>query len=135
MTTISTSLRADLPRISYIKSIDIYVITCFGFVFAALIEYAIANFIFWSGQKRKAKEAKIQAVSANANAAHTNSAAAIHNATGPARKYRDNTYEKVSPKKGTFITNYIYALFKKVQSRKTSWHTNSLLENVLMQWW
>lgn len=101
MTTISTSLRADLPRISYIKSIDIYVITCFGFVFAALIEYAIANFVFWSGQKRKAKEAKLSA--ANANAAHAN-AAAIHNATGPARKYRDNTYEKVSPKvSGCFL--------------------------------
>ncbi|PIK47806.1 putative gamma-aminobutyric acid receptor subunit beta-3 isoform X1 [Apostichopus japonicus] len=52
MTTISTSVRATLPRISYIKSIDIYVVTCFAFVFTALLEYAVVNFHHW-GQKRK----------------------------------------------------------------------------------
>ncbi|KAJ8027933.1 Gamma-aminobutyric acid receptor subunit beta-3 [Holothuria leucospilota] len=52
MTTISTSVRATLPRISYIKSIDIYVVTCFAFVFAALLEYAVVNFNHWA-EKRK----------------------------------------------------------------------------------
>ncbi|XP_072170764.1 gamma-aminobutyric acid receptor subunit beta-3-like [Diadema setosum] len=57
MTTISTSVRQSLPRISYVKSIDIYVITCYSFVFAALVEYAIVNFNYWSEQKKKVKEA------------------------------------------------------------------------------
>ncbi|XP_072040422.1 gamma-aminobutyric acid receptor subunit beta-2-like isoform X2 [Amphiura filiformis] len=138
MTTISTSLRADLPRISYIKAIDIYVITCFGFVFAALIEYAIANFIFWSGQKRKAKEAKIQT---DANAAHQNAAAAIHNATGPARKYRDNTYEKreisenQSPDEGqscnqTFELQYNQKLLCAFRSLRTK----SMRQMKVFQW-
>ncbi|XP_041463963.1 gamma-aminobutyric acid receptor subunit beta-2-like isoform X1 [Lytechinus variegatus] len=57
MTTISTAVRQSLPRISYVKSIDIYVITCYSFVFAALVEYAIVNFHYWSEQKKKVKEA------------------------------------------------------------------------------
>ncbi|KAJ8027934.1 Gamma-aminobutyric acid receptor subunit beta-3 [Holothuria leucospilota] len=57
MTTISTSVRASLPRISYIKSIDIYVVVCYAFVFSALVEYAFVNFHYWSKQKKKAIEA------------------------------------------------------------------------------
>ncbi|PIK60718.1 putative gamma-aminobutyric acid receptor subunit beta-2-like isoform X2 [Apostichopus japonicus] len=57
MTTISTSVRASLPRISYIKSIDIYVVVCYAFVFSALVEYALVNFHYWSKQKQKALEA------------------------------------------------------------------------------
>nr|AAB31234.1 GABA receptor beta subunit homolog [Drosophila melanogaster, Peptide Partial, 57 aa] [Drosophila melanogaster] len=40
MTTISTGVRSSLPRISYVKAIDIYLCMCFVFVFAALLEYA-----------------------------------------------------------------------------------------------
>ncbi|XP_077983739.1 gamma-aminobutyric acid receptor subunit beta-1-like [Glandiceps talaboti] len=58
MTTISTSVRASLPRISYIKSIDIYLVTCFAFVFAALLEYAAVNYYYWQAQKRRTKEKK-----------------------------------------------------------------------------
>eukprot|EP00057_Strongylocentrotus_purpuratus_P011247 XP_011665721.1 PREDICTED: gamma-aminobutyric acid receptor subunit beta-2-like isoform X2 [Strongylocentrotus purpuratus] len=57
MTTISTAVRQSLPRISYVKSIDIYVITCYSFVFAALVEYAIVNYNYWLEQKKKVKEA------------------------------------------------------------------------------
>ncbi|XP_006813348.1 gamma-aminobutyric acid receptor subunit beta-3-like [Saccoglossus kowalevskii] len=56
MTTISTSVRASLPRISYIKAIDIYLVTSFAFVFAALLEYAIVNYNFWQSQKKITKE-------------------------------------------------------------------------------
>ncbi|CEF65127.1 Gamma-aminobutyric acid receptor subunit beta-like [Strongyloides ratti] len=53
MTTISTGVRQSLPRISYIKSIDVYLVTCFVFVFAALLEYAMVNYSYWG---RKVKE-------------------------------------------------------------------------------
>ncbi|OTF77897.1 gamma-aminobutyric acid receptor subunit beta-like protein, partial [Euroglyphus maynei] len=43
MTTISTGVRSSLPRISYVKAIDIYLVMCFVFVFAALLEYAASQ--------------------------------------------------------------------------------------------
>jgi len=57
MTTISTGVRSALPRISYVKAIDIYLVMCFVFVFAALLEYAAVNYNYW-GSKIKRKEAK-----------------------------------------------------------------------------
>lgn len=53
MTTISTGVRQALPRISYVKAIDIYLVTCFFFVFAALIEYAIVNYNFFGRRAKK----------------------------------------------------------------------------------
>ncbi len=56
MTTISTGVRASLPRISYIKAIDIYLVTCFVFVFAALLEYAAVNYMYWNFKAKKRKQ-------------------------------------------------------------------------------
>uniref|UniRef100_A0A1I8IKY9 Gamma-aminobutyric acid receptor subunit beta-like n=3 Tax=Macrostomum lignano TaxID=282301 RepID=A0A1I8IKY9_9PLAT len=59
MTTISTGVRSSLPRISYVKAIDIYLVMCFVFVFAALLEYAMVNYTYWGARaKRKAKRLK-----------------------------------------------------------------------------
>ena len=55
MTTISTGVRSSLPRISYVKAIDIYLLTCFIFVFAALLEYAAVNYNYWSKRAQKRK--------------------------------------------------------------------------------
>lgn len=55
MTTISTGVRSSLPKISYVKAIDIYLVMCFVFVFAALLEYAAVNYMYW-GQKKKAAD-------------------------------------------------------------------------------
>uniref|UniRef100_A0A183D220 Neur_chan_memb domain-containing protein n=1 Tax=Gongylonema pulchrum TaxID=637853 RepID=A0A183D220_9BILA len=52
MTTISTGVRQSLPRISYVKSIDIYLVMCFMFVFAALLEYAAVNYSYYGGRSR-----------------------------------------------------------------------------------
>ena len=57
MTTISTGVRSSLPRISYVKAIDIYLVTCFVFVFAALLEYAAVNYLYW-GTKAKRRQRK-----------------------------------------------------------------------------
>ena len=59
MTTISTGVRSSLPRISYVKAIDIYLVMCFVFVFAALLEYAAVNYTYWGARaKKKMKEKK-----------------------------------------------------------------------------
>uniref|UniRef100_A0A8D0HLP1 Gamma-aminobutyric acid receptor subunit beta-1 n=1 Tax=Sphenodon punctatus TaxID=8508 RepID=A0A8D0HLP1_SPHPU len=59
MTTISTHLRETLPKIAYVKAIDIYLMGCFVFVFLALLEYAVVNYIFFGkGPQRQKKAAK-----------------------------------------------------------------------------
>ena len=64
MTTISTGVRSNLPRISYVKAIDIYLVKCFVFVFAALLEYALVNYTYWGARaKKKAKKYKQETVS------------------------------------------------------------------------
>ncbi|XP_067651052.1 glycine receptor subunit alpha-2-like isoform X4 [Haliotis asinina] len=43
MTTQSTGARNSLPRVSYVKAIDVWMAMCLGFVFAALLEFAYVN--------------------------------------------------------------------------------------------
>jgi hypothetical protein len=59
MTTISTGVRSSLPRISYVKAIDIYLVMCFVFVFAALLEYSAVNYLYW-GTRAKRRKRKTQ---------------------------------------------------------------------------
>lgn len=58
MTTISTGVRSSLPRISYVKAIDIYLVMCFVFVFAALLEYAAVNYTYWGARAKKKTKKK-----------------------------------------------------------------------------
>ncbi|KAK7500586.1 hypothetical protein BaRGS_00008161, partial [Batillaria attramentaria] len=43
MTTQSTGARSQLPRVSYVKAIDVWMSTCLFFVFASLLEFAYIN--------------------------------------------------------------------------------------------
>lgn len=65
MTTISTGVRSSLPRISYVKAIDIYLVMCFVFVFAALLEYAAVNYTYWGARARKRAKIKNRDLSAS----------------------------------------------------------------------
>jgi gamma-aminobutyric acid receptor subunit beta len=60
MTTISTGVRSSLPRISYVKAIDIYLLMCFVFVFAALLEYAAVNYLYWGARAKRRKRKSLE---------------------------------------------------------------------------
>lgn len=45
ITTMTGGVRSQLPKVSYIKAIDVWMCTCLVFVFAALLEYAVVNVI------------------------------------------------------------------------------------------
>ncbi|OWK08844.1 GABRB3 [Cervus elaphus hippelaphus] len=66
MTTINTHLRETLPKIPYVKAIDMYLMGCFVFVFLALLEYAFVNYIFFGrGPQRQKKLAEKNAKAKN----------------------------------------------------------------------
>lgn len=44
MTTLTNSARESLPKVSYVKSIEWFLIMCFMYVFASLVEYACVSF-------------------------------------------------------------------------------------------
>ncbi|CAD5112237.1 DgyrCDS1466 [Dimorphilus gyrociliatus] len=45
MTTLISSTNASLPKISYLKSIDVYLVTCFVMVFSSLVEFASVSYL------------------------------------------------------------------------------------------
>ena len=58
LTTQSTGSRDQLPRVSYVKAIDVWMSTCLVFAFASLIEFAVVN--VWSRREvRRAKSASM----------------------------------------------------------------------------
>jgi hypothetical protein len=60
MTTLMSSVNAALPKISYMKSIDIYLGVCFFMVFGALIEYACVGYTEKRIQLRKNRWLAVQ---------------------------------------------------------------------------
>ena len=62
MTTLINSVNAALPKISYMKSIDIYMFVCFFMVFGALIEYACVGYTDKRIKLRKDRFLALQAV-------------------------------------------------------------------------
>ncbi|XP_056892919.1 glycine receptor subunit alpha-3 isoform X2 [Takifugu flavidus] len=68
MTTQSSGSRTSLPKVSYVKAIDIWMAVCLLFVFSALLEYAAVNFVsrqhkellrFRRHHKSKSKEGEV----------------------------------------------------------------------------
>ncbi|XP_065162537.1 gamma-aminobutyric acid receptor subunit beta isoform X4 [Atheta coriaria] len=62
MTTLMSSTNAALPKISYVKSIDVYLGTCFVMVFASLLEYATVGYMAKRIQMRKNRFLAIQKI-------------------------------------------------------------------------
>ncbi|XP_059673790.1 glycine receptor subunit alpha-3 isoform X1 [Gavia stellata] len=68
MTTQSSGSRASLPKVSYVKAIDIWMAVCLLFVFSALLEYAAVNFVSRQHKellrfRRKRKKNKVKVTS------------------------------------------------------------------------
>ncbi|XP_074541210.1 gamma-aminobutyric acid receptor subunit rho-1-like isoform X2 [Halichoeres trimaculatus] len=57
MSTIITGVNASMPRVSYIKAVDIYLWVSFVFVFLSVIEYAAVNYLS-TLQERKERKLK-----------------------------------------------------------------------------
>uniref|UniRef100_A0A671SJK6 Gamma-aminobutyric acid type A receptor subunit rho1 n=1 Tax=Sinocyclocheilus anshuiensis TaxID=1608454 RepID=A0A671SJK6_9TELE len=55
MSTIITGVNASMPRVSYIKAVDIYLWVSFVFVFLSVIEYAAVNYLTTMQERRERK--------------------------------------------------------------------------------
>ncbi|XP_038824344.1 gamma-aminobutyric acid receptor subunit rho-1-like [Salvelinus namaycush] len=62
MSTIITGVNASMPRVSYIKAVDIYLWVSFVFVFLSVIEYAAVNYLS-TVQERKERKLRERSVS------------------------------------------------------------------------
>ena len=55
MTTLISSARASLPKVSYVKAIDWYLLLCLIFVFGSILEYTFVAYIINIRNKNKRK--------------------------------------------------------------------------------
>ncbi|XP_006011295.1 gamma-aminobutyric acid receptor subunit rho-1 [Latimeria chalumnae] len=55
MSTIITGVNASMPRVSYIKAVDVYLWVSFVFVFLSVLEYAAVNYLTTLQERRERK--------------------------------------------------------------------------------
>ncbi|XP_063724611.1 glycine receptor subunit alpha-4-like isoform X4 [Symsagittifera roscoffensis] len=60
MTTQSSGALQSLPKVSYVKAIDLWMAVCLLFVFAALIEFAAVNYFSRKAKKKKLRKLQLQ---------------------------------------------------------------------------
>lgn len=59
MVTFIWSTNASLPKISYVKSIDVFLVCCFLMTFASVIEYAMVSYVHIKNERRKRKKREL----------------------------------------------------------------------------
>lgn len=66
MSTIITGVNASMPRVSYIKAVDIYLWVSFVFVFLSVIEYAAVNYLSTVQERKERKlRERVSVISSN----------------------------------------------------------------------
>ncbi|XP_053488543.1 gamma-aminobutyric acid receptor subunit rho-2a [Ictalurus furcatus] len=74
MSTIITGVNASMPRVSYIKAVDIYLWVSFVFVFLSVLEYAAVNYLSTVQDRRERKlreRLRAQSLSCTCGLPHT----------------------------------------------------------------
>ncbi|XP_056447123.1 gamma-aminobutyric acid receptor subunit rho-2a isoform X1 [Gadus chalcogrammus] len=74
MSTIITGVNASMPRVSYIKAVDIYLWVSFVFVFLSVLEYAAVNYLSTVQDRRERKmreRARSQSLACTCGISHT----------------------------------------------------------------
>ena len=59
ITTQTGSVNNSVPKVSYVKAMDIWFIACIGFVFAAFLEFALVNAVYRYTRKRRLKHLEV----------------------------------------------------------------------------
>ena len=54
LTAMFGATRQNVPRVSYISYLDIWMVTCIFFVFASMIEFTIVHSLYRSNQRSRA---------------------------------------------------------------------------------
>ncbi|XP_070553295.1 glycine receptor subunit alpha-2-like isoform X2 [Ptychodera flava] len=67
MTTQSSGANETLPKVSYVKAIDIWMAVCLLFVFAALVEFAAANYMSRKHKEEAEMRRKLRRLSCREN--------------------------------------------------------------------
>ncbi|XP_070565026.1 glycine receptor subunit alpha-3-like isoform X2 [Ptychodera flava] len=67
MTTQSSGANETLPKVSYVKAIDIWMSCCLLFVFAALLEFAAANFLYRQSKDGEKQKVRIRSMDSASN--------------------------------------------------------------------
>merc|ERR1719410_2128925 len=83
MTTLMASTNAALPKISYVKSIDVYLGACFFMVFASLLEYPSVGYMAKRIQMRKNRFLALQKMAEQKKNEAMNATNAAMNDGGP----------------------------------------------------
>ncbi|KAL7076879.1 hypothetical protein ACQ4LE_003894 [Meloidogyne hapla] len=67
MTTLITTTNNSMPKVSYIKGLDVFLNFCFVMVFASLVEYAVVS--YWNKRqcRRRDRRERIRSAPASAN--------------------------------------------------------------------
>ncbi|XP_071549806.1 gamma-aminobutyric acid receptor subunit beta isoform X4 [Panulirus ornatus] len=110
MTTLMSSTNAALPKISYVKSIDVYLGTCFVMVFASLLEYAAVGYMGKRIQMKKNRVLAMQKVAEQRKAAMLDHSHTSQDQPDHAPKQTEVRYKLHDPKahsKGGTLENTI----------------------------
>ncbi|XP_077988485.1 glycine receptor subunit alpha-2-like [Glandiceps talaboti] len=55
ITTMAIAVRDELPKVSYVTAVDVWMSACLLFVFGSLVEFALVNFVSTLGKTKKSK--------------------------------------------------------------------------------